>query len=201
MAKWMRLHIPMCLCIWDKQIRSMSSRSKPSCFFRKKERQGKARHELLGKKKNRWGREDYRVARKMLFMRCICIWLGKVAGAWIWPQTIIQCGNNEWGYNSKPLCEYTENLNGRSAPGRMYSYHAQFKWMHQDWCAWTIKVNDGRPSNNTRSILQNAYHAWIGGREKGGGECGTQKIGSWIGLKNDFPQVVYTSNAKINGIV
>jgi len=26
---------------------------------------------------------------KKLFMRCICIWLGKMAGAWIWPQTII----------------------------------------------------------------------------------------------------------------
>jgi len=74
--------------------------------------------------------------------------------------------------------------------------------MHQAWCAQTIKVNNGRPSNNTRSILQNAYHAWIGGREKKKREtCGTHEIGGWIGLKTDFPQVVYTSNAKINGIL
>jgi hypothetical protein len=47
------------------------------------------------------------MARKFLFMRCICIWLGKVAGAWIWLQTItIKCGDNEWGYPSKPLHMY-----------------------------------------------------------------------------------------------
>jgi hypothetical protein len=46
------------------------------------------------------------MARKFLFMRCICIWLGKVARAWIWQQTIIKCGDNEWGYPSKPLHVY-----------------------------------------------------------------------------------------------
>jgi hypothetical protein len=47
--------------------------------------------------------------RKFLFMRCICIWLGKVARAWICLQTIIKCGDNEcneWGYLSKPLHVY-----------------------------------------------------------------------------------------------
>ena len=42
--------------------------------------EGKARRELLGIK-NRRGRKDYRVARKMLFVRCVCICLVKVAGA------------------------------------------------------------------------------------------------------------------------
>ena len=46
------------------------------------------------------------MARKFLFMRCICIWLGKVARAWIWQQTIIKCGDNKWGYPSKPLHVY-----------------------------------------------------------------------------------------------
>jgi hypothetical protein len=48
---------------------------------------------------------------------------------------------NEWGYNSKPLRECTENLNGRSAPARVRSAHAPFKWLHQAWCVRTIKVN------------------------------------------------------------
>jgi len=58
------------------------------------------------KQTNRRGFRQYSIARKFLFMRCICIWLGKVAGAWIWLQTIIKCGDNEcneWGYLSKPL--------------------------------------------------------------------------------------------------
>jgi len=46
-------------------------------------------------------------------MRCICTLLGKLAGAWIWPQTTIQCGENEWGYYSKPLHECAEHLNGQ----------------------------------------------------------------------------------------
>jgi len=58
------------------------------------------------KQTNRRGFRQYSIARKFQFMRCICIWLGKVAGAWIWLQTIIKCGDNEhneWGYLSKPL--------------------------------------------------------------------------------------------------
>jgi len=39
--------------------------------------------------------------------------LGKVAGALISPQTTIQCGENKWGYNSKPLHECAGHLNGR----------------------------------------------------------------------------------------
>jgi hypothetical protein len=32
-----------------------------------------SRHKLLGIKENRQGREEYRMARKSLFKRCICI--------------------------------------------------------------------------------------------------------------------------------
>jgi hypothetical protein len=34
---------------------------------------------------------------------------------------------DEWGYNSKPLRECTENLNGRSSPAQVRSAHAHFK--------------------------------------------------------------------------
>jgi hypothetical protein len=40
--------------------------------------------------KNRWSSKQYRMKRKFLFMRCICIGLGKVTGEWIWLQTIIK---------------------------------------------------------------------------------------------------------------
>jgi len=35
------------------------------------------------------------------------------------------------------------NLNGRSEQTRVHSAHAHFKWLHQTWCARTIKVNLG----------------------------------------------------------
>jgi hypothetical protein len=47
--------------------------------------------------------------RKFLFMRCIFIWMCKVAGDWICLQNIIKCGDNECnecGYLSKPLHVY-----------------------------------------------------------------------------------------------
>jgi hypothetical protein len=43
--------------------------------------QKKPWRQMLGIKKNRRGSKQYRMERKFLIMRCICIGLGKVAGA------------------------------------------------------------------------------------------------------------------------
>jgi len=56
----------------------------------------------------------------------------QLAGAWIWPQTIIKSGDNEWGYNSKPLLECTVHLNGCSTPGWVPSYHGNLNGCTRD---------------------------------------------------------------------
>ena len=101
MAEWMRLQAGM----WGPGKSSEGNES------------------VLGIKKNRQSFDYYRVAENWLFLRFVCTKLGKLAGAWIWPQTIIKCGDNEWGYNSKPLHECTVHLNGCSALGCVPSYH------------------------------------------------------------------------------
>jgi len=79
------------------------------------------------KKKKRRDSRQYRMARKFLFMRCICIWFGKVAGAWIWLQTIIKCRDNEWGYLSKPLHVYWAFKGPSRRKLRIVSTKTEFK--------------------------------------------------------------------------
>jgi hypothetical protein len=63
---------------------------------------------------------------------------GAYVDNWVkWPEresdlkTIIKCGHNEWGYNSKPLQEYTVHLNGCSAPQRVRSYHGHLNFRNR----------------------------------------------------------------------
>jgi len=45
---------------------------------------------LLSIKKKAYSRfEEYRLSRNLVFMRSTCTLFGKIAGAWIWPQTTI----------------------------------------------------------------------------------------------------------------
>ena len=91
--------------------------------------------------KTNWrGFQDYRVPRNLLFMRCVSTQFDKVAGVRIWRKKLYNVEITSGGYNSKPVRECTEHLNGCSAPAQVRSAHAHFKWLHQAWCARTISV-------------------------------------------------------------
>jgi hypothetical protein len=53
-------------------------------------------------------------------------------------------------------------------------------------------LNSDRPTNNTKTILQNAYCAWQAEKRE---KHDTHRIGC-IGLRTDFPHIVYTNNAQ-----
>jgi len=80
--------------------------------------------------------EEYRLSRNLVLVRRIYTLLGKVAGAWIWPQTTIKSGENEWGYNSMLRHECAGHLNGRQ-------FGAFVRWgFKRIWCVRRIKVSN-----------------------------------------------------------
>jgi hypothetical protein len=97
-------------CVWSPQV--LGERNKIQCktFLHKEMSQ------WVSIKTNRGGFQRLQGGYKLLFMTCICTKLGKVAGAWIWSQNIIYCGDNKWDYNSKRVHDCAGHLNGRSAP-------------------------------------------------------------------------------------
>jgi len=118
LAEWMRLRIGIC---WH-------STGTNGVAWLNVSSEGNEWGQLLSIKTNIRCPEDHRPARNLVLMRCTRTQFCKVAGAWIWPQTIIKRGDNERGHNAKPPHECMEDLTFILRTHRQRCVHLIFPW-------------------------------------------------------------------------